>query len=389
MRSHVIEVGPSEIRRFCCGGVNLVDSESARTALESIDDQIALVESRPASVASLWEDIFRSIDCGAPEGKLVVHPSWWSSARLAVIRGATDALAGPVELRPRTFVLGGASSSTVIVEIADDFVVVTGESVTAERRGTDTGGVAAAIRTMTGEIGSTVVIDVPSTVRDAAKLATEIAEQLPGDVVLVDDIRFRKLVRELPAKASSPVPQEPARRMSFRSALSSVAVVAGLVTGVGAMHLGSDSAAGQDFPTTDVVEGRVTLKVPAQWTTQRVVTGPGSARVQVTSPTDAEVALHVTQSRVALQGLEATAEFLKSAIDAADAGVFVDFNPGDHIAGRPVVSYREVRPGHVIRWIVWVERAIRISIGCQSRREDDDPVRRECDLAVGSAHVLE
>ena len=45
-----------------------------------------------------------------------------------------------------------------------------------------------------------------------------------------------------------------------------------------------------------LVEGRVALTVPASWLTQRVIAGPGSARVQVTSPSDPEVALHVTQS---------------------------------------------------------------------------------------------
>ena len=79
----------------------------------------------------------------------------------------------------------------------------------------------------------------------------------------------------------------------------------------------------------------------------------------------------MTQSRVALAGLDATAEFLKGAIDAAPAGVFVDFNPAGRNAGRPVVTYREVRSGHDVRWTVWVDKAVRISIGCQSRHGDD------------------
>jgi len=100
------------------------------------------------------------------------------------------------------------------------------------------------------------------------------------------------------------------------------------------------------------------------------------------------VALHVTQSQVALTGLAATAEFLKGAIDAAPAGVFVDFNPAGRSAGRPVVTYREVRGGHDVRWTVWVDQAVRISIGCQSRRGNAEAVRHECDLAVRSARAL-
>jgi type VII secretion-associated protein (TIGR03931 family) len=151
----------------------------------------------------------------------------------------------------------------------------------------------------------------------------------------------------------------------------------------------NDSRAHEHLPTTFAVEGRVSLEVPAQWPMRRVVAGPGSARLQITSPTDPEVALHVTQSRVALSSLDATAEFLKDAIDAAPAGVFVDFNPSDRSAARPAVTYREVRSGHDIRWTVWVDKAVRISIGCQSRSGHDDVVRQECDLAVRSARALD
>jgi type VII secretion-associated protein (TIGR03931 family) len=99
--------------------------------------------------------------------------------------------------------------------------------------------------------------------------------------------------------------------------------------------------------------------------------------------------LHVTQSRVALPSLDATAEFLKKAIDAAPAGVFVDFNPADRRADRLAVTYREVRSGHDIRWTVWVDKAVRISIGCQSRPGHDEAVARECEVAVRSARALD
>jgi type VII secretion-associated protein (TIGR03931 family) len=97
----------------------------------------------------------------------------------------------------------------------------------------------------------------------------------------------------------------------------------------------------------------------------------------------------VTQSRVALSSLDATADFLKSAIDAAPAGIFVDFNPSDLSAGHPAVTYREVRTGHDIRWTVWVDKAVRVSIGCQSGSGHRDVVRQECGLAVRSARVLD
>jgi type VII secretion-associated protein (TIGR03931 family) len=90
-----------------------------------------------------------------------------------------------------------------------------------------------------------------------------------------------------------------------------------------------------------------------------------------------------------LPSLEATADFLRSAIDAAPAGVFVDFDPTGHSSGRPVVTYREVRPGHDIRWTVWVDNAVRISIGCQSPQSHDDAVNQACELAVRSARAVD
>ena len=144
----------------------------------------------------------------------------------------------------------------------------------------------------------------------------------------------------------------------------------------------------QTAPTTFLVEGRVALTVPANWPTQRVVAGPGSARVQVTSPSDPEVALHVTQSPVAGETLSGTAERLKRAIDAEPAGVFVDFNPSGISAGRPAVTYREVRASHHVRWTVLLDGPVRISVGCQSRPGDEDAVRDVCEQAVRSAHAI-
>jgi type VII secretion-associated protein (TIGR03931 family) len=167
-----------------------------------------------------------------------------------------------------------------------------------------------------------------------------------------------------------------------------VALLISAVFGVSALAHHAPPHAGDGMSTTFVVEGHVALEVPAQWPIRRVVAGPGSARLQITSPSDPEVALHVTQSRVALATLSATAEFLKSAIDEAPAGVFVDFNPAGHTVGRPAVTYREIRSGHDIRWTVLVDKAVRISIGCQSRHGHDVAVDQECELAVRSARAL-
>ncbi|MGH3966703.1 MAG: type VII secretion-associated protein, partial [Mycobacterium sp.] len=140
---------------------------------------------------------------------------------------------------------------------------------------------------------------------------------------------------------------------------------------------------------TFLVEGRVALMVPADWVVQRVLAGPGSARVQVTSPSDPEVALHVTQSPVPPgETLSVTAERLQRAIGSEPDGVFVDFNPSGVSAGRPAVTYREVRVGHQVGWVVLLDGPVRISVGCQSRPGGDDAVRGVCEQAVRSARAI-
>lgn len=405
MRPHVIEVGPSATRRLCCGGAAVVDTEAARTAFESIDDHVALVELRPVTVASLWKDILRSIDCGTSDCVAVVHPSWWPPARVGVISSAARTLVGAAEMRPRSWLLTQASPSkserdTLIVEIADDFVVITGTTTTAEARRRDplkvAEAVARCILTLASGATATVVIDAPATVHGAGTLAASLARRLPGscgmNVILADDIRMRRLAGEL--KPSDQRGAEVDRRLRpgsngrHWSRALAVAAVSVTVTSVAVQRL-MEPHAGERAATTFAVEGRVALEVPARWPVRRVVGGPGSARLQITSPTDPELALQVTQSRVALSSLDATAQFIKSAIDAAPAGVFVDFNPSDRSAGRPAVTYREIRAGRDIRWTVWVDKAVRISIGCQSRTGHGNPLGPECDAAVRSARVLD
>jgi type VII secretion-associated protein (TIGR03931 family) len=404
VKVHVIEVGPNAIRRLCCGGATVADSEAAEAALEGIDDPVTLVDLRPVSVESLWRTVLESVDCGSPESVIVVYPSWWAPTRVAAVSAGAQVLAGDVVMRPRSWLLcqaaqPGSRHGAVVVEIADGVVVITGAAVAAENRLEDQQGVAEAvvrsIRTMATMTTQTVVIDAPSTVHAAGMLATKIAEALRdsnGMVVMkIDDIGLRMLAVKLISSngqdrgsTGDAAAGHPHRRWM----LALGALLSGAAFGVSALAHHPASHAGDEMPTTLLVEGHVALEVPVQWPVRRVVDGPGSARLQISSPSDPEEALHVTQSRVALATLGATAEFLKSAIDAAPAGVFVDFNAAGRTAGRPAVTYREGRPAHDIHWTVWVDKAVRISIGCQSRRGHDDAVSRECERAVRSARAL-
>jgi type VII secretion-associated protein (TIGR03931 family) len=141
-------------------------------------------------------------------------------------------------------------------------------------------------------------------------------------------------------------------------------------------------------PPTALVEGRVAMEIPAGWNVQFVTAGPGSARVQVVSPSDGETALHLTQSRVRDEDLAESAAILRRAFDGQPAGVFVDFHPSDVRAGRPAVTYREVRPGHDIRWAVVLDGTVRISIGCQSAAGAERDIAAACEQAVRSAHEI-
>ncbi|MFZ0905014.1 MAG: type VII secretion-associated protein [Mycobacterium sp.] len=408
MSTHIVEVGPNNIRQLCCGGEVADDDEMVRVAFDCIDDPVTLIDLHPVNVDSLWRTVLGSHACGNSARTIVVHPSWWAPTRIDLISAATEVLAGEVVLRPRSWLLIQASplesqQATVVVEIADCFVVITGAAVVAEtRRGQPervVEGVIRSIREMTSGVAAAVVIDAPSTVGGAGALAAMLADGLLVSdrisAVQVDGARLKELAAQIIQDESSSCEShctEVAGRSSRRDRGPVLVAVLLVIAVLGVLGVftwrGHPVPAGDGMPTTFLVEGHVALQVPAQWPMQRVVSGPGSARVQVTSPSDPEVALHVTQSQVAIATMSATAESLRHAIDAEPTGVFVDFNPVGTSAGRPAVTYREVRSGHDIQWIVLVDKAVRISIGCQSRHGQGDAVRQVCDLAVRSARAV-
>jgi len=411
----LIEAGPGTIRRLCCATGGAADddtSEIIREALAAIDDRVALVGGRPVTVDSLWRAALRSVKCANCNGLVVVHPSWWPSARVGVVTAAAESLADDVLARRRSWLLARASTdertegdAPVVVEIAERLVVITGAEVVAIPRGAGphlaVEEAARSITAMTGTASAVVLIDAPSTVTGAPALAALIAGAVRRSglaAVEIDDARLPGL-----ARSALPVPSEPCVTVDADRPRSRARIISGLAGAAvvltafplaisavapAARRGVSPPVAVQTAPTTFLAEGRVALTVPANWSAQRVVTGPGSARVQVTSPSDPEVALHVTQSPVAGETLSGTAERLKHAIDAEPAGLFVDFNPSGVSAGRPAVTYREVRATHHVRWTVLLDGPVRISLGCQSRPGDEGAVRDACEQAVRSAHAV-
>ncbi|WP_322857881.1 type VII secretion-associated protein [Mycobacterium shigaense] len=406
----MIEAGPGEIRQLCCGTGSIVEpSEVVDAALGALDDRVALVGGRPMALDSLWRTALQSLACGADDpasGTVILHPSWWSPSRIGLVAQAVESLPGEVLLRPRSWlsrqVPEAASAPSVVVEIAERLVAIVGTDISGIARTGEPRAVAEGVARAVSEIlcGATavVLVDAPAGVSDAPALAALIAREVRdggASAIEIDAARLVKLALSAqPTRSPQRKPHPPGRSArcgrlrapAWRGLAAAAVVLAAVVpvmAGVG-RHGPATTAA-----TTFLVEGRVAMTVPANWVVQRMLAGPGSARVQITSPADPEVAMHMTQSLVPPnETLAVTAERLQRAMGSEPVGVFVDLNASGTSAGRPAVTYREVRASHQVRWTVLLDGLVRISVGCQSRPGGDDAVRDVCEQAVRSARAV-
>jgi type VII secretion-associated protein (TIGR03931 family) len=308
------------------------------------------------------------------------------------VRVAASTVANHVVVLRRAQVLRDETSDRLltVVEIAAEFVVVSsrGGDVHVVARG-DADAVVAKI-----PASAAVLVDGPEGAEEACRLAAVIADRLRSNgvtVTIADRDWVCHGVQSLPAREE--LPGNEVRRSTnrgrhvaavFAGMLLSAAVVGG---GFMARHDVHPSAA--TMPMTLLVEGRVGVMVPAQWMVQRVTAGPGSARVQVISRHDADVAVHITQSSLAPhESQEQVAQSLRGALSHEPDGVFVDFNPSDRRADQRVVTYREIRADHHTAWVVLIDGSLRIAIGCQSAPGHEEAVRAVCDQAIRSAHAV-
>ncbi len=394
MTEVVIEVGPGTIR-----GVNDVRPEWVSAALDCIDDEIALLDDRPVPVTDVWDDVMSAAAGSGVDIAVLVCPAWWSSARIDRAQQAARTVATDVVLLERVAMLReGVSADTTIVEITSDVAIVTVfEKIVAvvPRQGepvADAEAVAVAVGAPAG-----VLVDAPASVFGAGLLAALVCDRMRAigvPVRIADD----GWIRRAAAAQRSHVQAQPAevaiRGSAWLRDRKTLAVLFGVLStvvlcgGVAAVH-GSSSDRVHDMPMTLLIEGRIGLMVPATWTAQRITSGPGSARVQVVSPTDGDVALHVTQSVLAQpSSLAKTADTLLAALTESADGAFVDFNPSDRRADRDAVTYREIRPERNIAWTVLIDGTARIAIGCQSLPHREHLVRDACDRAIRSAHAV-
>jgi type VII secretion-associated protein (TIGR03931 family) len=386
----IVEVGPATVR-----GPNEIEQDLVSVALECIDDDLVLLGDRPVSVSDVWRDLMCAAVGHQADTVVLICPAWWRNGRIERVRAAALAAAPEVVVTERTTVLRDHLTDvpTTILEIDAEFVVVShpgARRVIVARRGDETEAVVSAIGA-----SASVLVDAPEGVDGAQRLGTMIVHRLRAKGIAAgfadeDSVRGAALGPQQNESVEEVVDAPPPVSRGRRRAAVMVGVVAAVVLCAGYVIRGStsDVQPGQ-MPTTLLVEGRVGVMVPASWRVQRITGGPGSARVQVVSTIDADVAIHLTQSSYDRGStLPMAAEQLRSALSEEPGGVFVDFNPADRRAGRPAVTYLEIRGDRRVEWIVLVEDTVRIAIGCQSPVGREHLVRDICEQSIRSAHPI-
>ncbi len=401
----VLELGPGFVRRVYPDIAAAPDQETVSAVLNGIDDTVVLLDGHPADVASLWRRVIASV-CGPNcESLTVVHPTWWSKPRVDrfIQLAMSFARNTDVVALSRSHLLGGEETDrpVVVIEVDDSFVAISrgAELVTLLDRFTEVERVTDAAMDA-GDPLARFVIDVPDALPGGESYAATIRKALSHrgvNVVAMDvgevaerDFSGRKAEARPGAHLDRGVTAT-ARRLTPRGVVAILVVL--MVCGVGVVLARSDlpqSTAGDpDAAGTNLVEGRVVVRIPLHWNIEKITAGPGSRRVRVTSPDDASLALHITQSYAPGVTMGETAEVLQQALELANAvEVFRDFNRDGERAGRPAITYREMRASREIAWSVVVDGSMRIGIGCQSPSGHERDIQAVCDAAVRSASEL-
>ena len=377
MSNAVVVVGPKVIT-----GQGAVDPELVVTALECVDEELALVDDQVVRADDLWQHVLGSAVDGSCDDLVVICPSWWAISRLARVRSAAGRWSVNVVVLRRVEVLAGASA---VVEVAPELVVVhaDGQRRVIARANSSPGWVDAVVACVEGL--PAVTIDVPCGV---ALVGADLARALRNrgvDVTLAEDRTLLASVRESRIDTSRETTSVRRHLTPRAAAVTAAILTASALTGAA---VGLDTRTEESDAAAWLVEGHVAVEVPAEWTVELVTSGPGSARVQVVSPSDRSEVIHVTQARVPeTQTLDSAAEVLRSALAEEPEGVFIDFTAPGERAQRAAVTYREVRADRRIDWTVLLDGGVRIAIGCQGSGERSRP-ELLCDRAIRSAHAV-
>jgi len=374
------------VRALHGGSRDRPDAVLVSIAVDGIDDPVALVEDRPVGVTDLWRSLISTTLRTRRDSVVVVHPSWWPRNRVDLVLGATTAVtAGDVVAVSRSeLIRRGHSAAGPVIEIAGELVAVCGGSTTRVLDGGEPGSVVDTVAAMAQS--DVVLLDAPPAIDGSALTAAVIRKALSHHGFVVCDAD----VADVADVAAGVVPLRragSAARLLIAATVVMLILAVAVAAGLAGKPSVVPSPADRDpaLRPEILVEGNIAVGIPPHWIVEGVTGGPGSRRVQVSSAADADLALHITQSYAPETTLAEAAAVLRRGIAEQDPGVFVDFTPADEIAGRSAVTYREIRPGRVIRWAVVLAGPTRISIGCQSAPDRPDAIREACEQAVRSA----
>jgi type VII secretion-associated protein (TIGR03931 family) len=370
--------------------------------LDGIDDGVALFDERPVAVAALMRAVMSSILGDSRDPVVIVHPTWWSRARIDLVVRSSGVTRKVVAVS-RSEVARGAGLVGPVIEIAEEFVAVAGPGLRVFGRGNIES--VAAVAAESGQSGD-VFLDAPAGIAGSAQTAEGLRVALAARGRSARDVDVAAIAGAVPAR----------RRARGRVAafLAASGVLAALVLPDGREWVLPDGREwvlpdgrewvlpdGREFvgaavatlrpdggapapAAVNLVEGRIVVEVPPRWNVERVRSGSGSRRVQVDSPTDADIALHITASYAPGSTLAQAAEVLGDAVAAQTPGVFVGFRPAVEVAGRPAVTYREVRAGRVVDWSVVLVGSTLVGVGCQSPPQRAEAVSAICRQAVAA-----
>ena len=378
----VVEVGPAGVQVLRGPSAARPDEAMVSAVLDGIDDDVALFDERPVEVAELMRAVMSSILGDSRDPVVIVHPSWWSRARIDLVVRSSGATRKVVAVS-RSEVARAAGRAGPVIEIAEECVAVAGPGLRVFGRGNIES--VAAVAAESGQPGD-VLLDAPAGIAGSAQTAEGLRVALAARGRSARDVDVAAIAGAVPARRRA--------RGLVATFLAVSGVLAALVLPDGREMVGAAVATlrpdgGAPAPTAvNLVEGRIVVEVPPHWNVERVRSGSGSRRVQVDSPTDADIALHITAAYTPGSTLARAAEVLGDAVAAQTPGVFVGFRSAVEVAGRPAVTYREVRAGRVVDWSVVLSGSTRIGIGCQSAPDRTEVVRGACEQAIRTAREL-
>jgi len=372
-----VEVGPATVRALRGGAGRRPDEALVSAALDWMDDEIGLFDERPVAVADLWRALMSSIvgESGGPV--LVIHPTWWPRARVEGVVRATPAR--DVRAVSRSGLVIADRRAGPVIEIAGEYVAVCGAAVRVFGAG-DVESVADAA--VEAAQSTAVFLDAASGPAGSVQTAEDIRAALSDRGLTVRDVDMAATVAALRTMSSRRTPGP------IPALLAALVVVIALGGTVGTTRWRHGNVEAPAAASASLVEGRIAVAIPLDWRVERITSGPGSRRVEVTSPIDPDIVVHITSSFAPETTLAEAAEVLGKAVTDENPGVFVGFRPVAEVAGRPAITYREIRAGRVIDWSVVLAGATRISIGCQSAPGEEDVVRGPCTQAVRTAREL-